>query len=151
GRGTDDGKKGAPGPVRLADPVPVVEKSEPKLIVKAAPALYPARELAKILDLSKLLVLPGTEFSEQSSARLRATAPGSIGDVAQYYVKSLEALGWKKFEPADGRPINDEYGSLYFTKDGHFANLDVSKVTANPKEPRTRFHLVFFGNLDTRT
>ncbi len=149
---------------------PAVERDAPKkddLVAKDSPALdavadgkpkpaprpvvYSARELAKMLDLSALPTIDGTNFLLKSAAVISAVAPGPMSDVIGFYQKTLAAQGWEKFDPPGSTPPTAEYGSFHFTKDGHVAHLSVSPSTGQDKKPITHVNMQNHGNLDTRT
>lgn len=133
------------------DPSPPVTA---QLSTKPTPPLppatvYPARELAKIFDAAALPTIEGTTFNERSAACLRGSAPGTVADVAAFYLKEVSDLGWKKQDSLDSRPIADHFGAAFF-KDGHQLNLMLSKEPSKDGAAKTRINLHFHGNLDTR-
>jgi hypothetical protein len=113
--------------------------------------IYPARELAKVLDFSALPAPEGTAIEHKSAARASVQAPGTVSEVTAFYQKNLTSLGWE-LVPEPDRKNNDEYAELRFAKNGHRASLtfgtyDVSKE----KGHQTLVSMEFHGNLDTRT
>lgn len=151
GRGIDEGKK--PAAAANAEKV-VLEKPDTPPAPPARPTVFAVRDLVKVLNLAKLPAIAGAEFTERSSASVRATVPGTPSEVAAFYTKNFEDLGWKPLATDEARPIKDDYGSMYFAKEGHVVNLNVSGLSAAPREakqPRTRVGLTFHGNLDART
>jgi hypothetical protein len=115
------------------------------------PVVFPARELAKVLDVGALPALEGTKFFEKTKTSLGAAAPGKLADVTAFYIKLFASRGWEKVELPGSRPINDEYGSIHLTKDGHIAQLIVSKDSGKKAAPTTNVNIQFHGNFDTRT
>ena len=126
--------------------------TEPPVVVSTAnPTIYNSRELAKLLNLGELPQIKDTEVREKSAANLTATAIGKVPEVAEFYRKQMEALGWKSV-PSPGVTINEEFGGDKFVKDGHIALLHLGKGFLEANDPpKTSLNFVFHGNLDART
>jgi hypothetical protein len=140
-----DTDKRAEGPQKKDGSSPPPKQGAPP------PVVYSSRDLARILDLSALPALPGTEPGKKSAAAASAQVPGTVSDVSAFYRKTLSASGW---EPVPVQDTNgtDEYASLRFGKNGHLVSLTVSKFSVSKdKGPQTLVDMRFHGNLDTRT
>jgi hypothetical protein len=117
----------------------------------APPVIYSSRELAKVLDLSALPALAGTDFEHQSAAKATAQVSGTVPEVSAFYQKNLADLGWEVV-PDPNRKNTAEYAFLRFEKNGHRASFEISEYSApKGKGPRTLAIMEFQGNLDTRT
>lgn len=124
----------------------------PKSAPVAIPAVvYPTRELAKIFDASTLPTIDDTRFSELNAACLRASVPGTISEVLNFYLKAFESRGWKKVAVPDAKKADKDFESVHLEKDGHLANLVVSGEALSKKGPRTRVNIQFHGNFDSST
>ena len=84
------------------------------------PAVMSARELAKVMDFTKLPVIKGTQLSDSGeTANFQAKVPGTAIEVAKFYRKNLDELGWKP----EKNSLSDTDTSATLWKDGHYVYL----------------------------
>jgi hypothetical protein len=110
-----------------------------------------ARELAGVMDFTKLPIIPGSKVARGGSAALEIGVPGTVADVAAFYRKTFDGLGWKPQPRPDGQVTNDDsdhVASSTLWKDGFCLTLSVFGFGA--KNSAT-VSLQFLGNFDTRT
>ncbi|HEV3447118.1 MAG TPA: hypothetical protein VG099_20935 [Gemmataceae bacterium] len=112
------------------------------------PTVFAARELAKVLDFTKLPAPEGAEIGQSNPAHLEAKVPGQVPATAAFYQDKMAALGWNA-DDGPGKMVSDDYASMRFKKDGHVAFMSIIKFGKN--KPECNVTLWFYGNFDTRT
>jgi hypothetical protein len=115
------------------------------------PVIMRARELAGVMDFTKLPVLPGSKVSRGGQAALELSVPGTVAEVATFYRKTFEGLGWKPQPRPDGLVTHSdtaETASSVLWKDKFCLSLSVLNFGG---KKTTTVSLLFLGNLDTRT
>lgn len=145
GCGRETPKVSVAPPPEKQTPETQPDKTKPDPKPAARPTIYPARDLAKVLDLAALPAIEGSKFSEKLASRLDGSAPASVKEIVAFYQAKLSALGWTPAATAD--KLTDELGSLNFAKDGHLAHLQVINVGKN----QSIFSVIFYGNFDATT
>jgi hypothetical protein len=114
-----------------------------------APTIFPALQLAKILDLTKLPVPQGAEVRGNNPAHLEGKATGKVPDLASFYLDKLAALGWKPGDGPGEKEITDEYAQASLHRGGHITSLSIIQTNKDKLECLLQLH--FRGNLDART
>jgi hypothetical protein len=122
---------------------PVAKPAAPALPAEAADT----RQLARVLDLSKLAAPEGATMGLQSPTHMQVGVPLPVPAAVDFYVKKLDALGWKREGPATSESITDSFAQLGMCKDGHL--LRITAIGGQPKESSITFEQA--GNLDSRT
>lgn len=146
------GKGGdAKKPDVVAPPAAAVKERPTDAKPSGPPVVFASSDLLKVLDVGALPTIKGAEPTEQNAVLYDAEAPGALDEVLNFYVKQLTARQWKQFEPEGSRPVNEEYGSVQFKKDGHVVGVVVSKSIPKRTKARTKVTVRYFGNLDTET
>jgi hypothetical protein len=113
----------------------------------AAPAeLADTRQLAKVLDLSKLPAPEGAKIAQPLATQLHVSVPLPVPAAAEFYLGTLEALGWQRGDPASSS-ITESFAQAALGKDGY--RVLVTATQGGPKEANVT--IVQLGNLDTRT
>jgi hypothetical protein len=114
------------------------------------PIVYPALQLAAVMDFRKFPALKGSErLSRRNPARLEMKVNSKVSEAAGFYVSQLESMGWKVDEAAGKKTVNDSEAVVFFTKDGHIISL--MGFPTDEKKPECMMMLIFHGNLDART
>ncbi len=116
-----------------------------------APPAAPAeptdtRQLARVLDLSKLPAPEGAKFDEQCATQLKVAVPLPVPAATEFYLGKLQALGWQRGDPASST-ITDSFAQVGLGKDGYQVMLTATQGA--PKESSVTIAQV--GNFDTRT
>ena len=134
---------------KAAVPAPVAKTTGPAK-ANAGPAA-PAeptdtRQLAKVLDLSKLPAPEGAKFAEQWATQLNVGVPLPVPAATEFYLGKLQALGWQRGDPASST-ITDSFAQVGLAKDGYQVMLTATQGA--PMESSVTIAQV--GNFDTRT
>lgn len=105
------------------------------------------RQLAKVLDLSKLPAPEGATIGQNSATLLQVGVLLSVPSATEFYLGKLQALGWRRVGDPASSTVTESFAQVSLGKDGYQLSLTV--MSGKPKEASVT--IVHVGNLDTRT
>ena len=105
------------------------------------------RQLAAVLDLSKLPMPEGAKITEKFATQLHVTVPLPAPSATEFYLDKLQALGWKRVGDPASASITDSFAQVSIGKDGYQLLLTV--MSGQPKGSAVT--IAHVGNFDTRT
>ena len=126
--------------ITISDGEPATRQSPQRAVAEdKKPTVFPALELAKVLDLRKLGTPAGAKITLVNSANLDAKAPGKVPEVAAFYLDKLKALGWQIAQrPGVAYAIKDDYAEVTVEKDGHSAFMSIAD-SGNKKDLMVKY------------
>jgi hypothetical protein len=124
--------------------------STPAAAAKAAPApavLEDVRQFAQVLDLAKLAMPTGGTLGEASPTRFHATVPLTVKAAVDFYLKKLDAEGWKPVGPNAMEGVTDSFAQVRLGKDNYLLGMTIMPAEGKMSGVEIEQH----GDLDSRT